>query len=246
MNSYPVLLFRSSLLMVMMMVSLVFIIGTSVVLIPFSYFVRYSYLRQWPRFVVFMAEVLCGIKYEVEGKENIPDGAVIIMSKHQSTWETLALQVIFQSPQTWVLKKELKWVPVFGFGVWLLETIAIDRKAGSSAVKQIIKEGSERLNRGISVVVFPEGTRVDPGKKGKYGIGGAVLASKSGFPVVPIAHNAGDFWKRRAIIKYPGTIQVVVGPVIESKGKKMSEINRETEEWIETKMHEISITPYEQ
>ncbi len=179
------------------------------------------------------------MRYQVEGVENIPEGNAVIMCKHQSTWETLALQVIFP-PQVWVMKRELLKVPFFGWGLAMLEPIAIDRKARGKARQQLIEQGTQRLEAGRWVVIFPEGTRIPPGKKGRYALGGASLAHSSGYPVVPMAHNAGEFWPRRQFTKQPGTIQVRIGPLIEGKDKSVEEINAEVEAWIEGQMQEIT------
>ena len=183
--------------------------------------------------------MLCGIRYQVKGRENIPEGAAIIFSKHQSTWETYALQLIFPA-QTWVLKRELMWVPFFGWGLALLKSIAIDRSSGRKAIKQIIDQGQKRLDEGIWITFFPEGTRVAPGHHKRWGIGGAILAEHSGFPVVPVAHNAGEFWGRREFLKKPGTIQVIIGPPLDPTGLKASEINHQVEQWMITVMEDIS------
>ncbi len=206
---------------------------------PFPFSVRYGFLSQWARFNLWWLKVTCGIRYQIEGRENIPERNAIVMSKHQSTWETLALQVIFP-PQVWVMKRELLKVPFFGWGLALLEPIAIDRKARGKARQQLIEQGTERLKNGRWVVIFPEGTRIAPGQKGRYALGGASLAQSSGYPVVPMAHNAGEFWSRRKFIKQPGTIQVRIGPMIESEGKTIEEINNEVESWIEGQMAEIT------
>lgn len=205
--------------------------------LPFRLLSRIASL--YARLIVGAVKVLCGIDYQVRGLENIPHGSGIIFCKHQSSWETYALQLFFPA-QVWVLKRELMWVPFFGWGMAALKPIAIDRSSGSKAVKQVIKQGKQRLADGIWVTIFPEGTRVAPGKSKKWGIGGAILAEKSGYPVVPVAHNAGEFWGRRKFIKQPGTIQVVIGPPLETRGLKASEINARAQAWMETTMAQIS------
>jgi 1-acyl-sn-glycerol-3-phosphate acyltransferase len=140
----------------------------------------------------------------------------------------------------WVLKQELMWVPFFGWGLAMLKPISIDRGAGRKAIKQIIAKGKQRLNDGIWVTIFPEGTRVAPGQHKRWGLGGAILAEHSGYPIVPVAHNAGEFWGRRKFLKRPGTIQVVVGPVIDSQGRSAAELNAQAEAWMNTAMAEIS------
>jgi 1-acyl-sn-glycerol-3-phosphate acyltransferase len=189
--------------------------------------------------MIWLLRVLCNLKYEVQGQQNIPDGAAIIFCKHQSTWETLALQQIFP-PQVWVLKRELFWVPFFGWALMSLGSVGIDRKSGRKAIRQIVKQGAYRLKQGRWIVIFPEGTRVAPGVRKRYGIGGAVLAEHSGFPVVPVAHNAGEFWPRRGLLKKPGTIKVVIGEPIQTNGRSAEEINKLAEEWIEATVAEIS------
>ena len=208
--------------------------------LPFS--LRYRIIRQWARMQVFLLKRLCGLDYRVEGREHLPNGAAIILSKHQSAWETMAFQEIFPQ-QTWVLKRELMWIPLFGWALALLRPIAIDRGAGRKAIEQVIEQGRERLQSGIWVVVFPEGTRVAPGTRRRYGIGGAVLAAETGYPIVPVAHNAGSFWPRRGFLKRPGTVRVVIGPVIDSHGKTAEELRRLAEEWIERTMVELEGKP---
>lgn len=223
-----------------MLISMLFFSVAGVTLyllfVPFS--IRYRFITQWSRFTLWWLNLTCGIDYEVEGEEQIPDQPAILFCKHQSTWETLALQQIFP-PQVWVLKRELMWLPLFGWAMATLKPIAIDRNAGRKAVKKIIEVGTERLRSGLWVVIFPEGTRVPPGETKRFGIGGALLAAKSGYPVIPVAHNAGEFWPRRAFLKKPGTVKVVIGSPIESKGRSAAEINQLAQEWIEKTMARI-------
>jgi 1-acyl-sn-glycerol-3-phosphate acyltransferase len=204
--------------------------------LPFP--VRYRIIRQWARWQVVLLKVLCRLDYRVEGREHLPAGAAIIFSKHQSAWETIVYQEIFPQ-QTWVLKRELLWIPFFGWALALLRPIAIDRGSGGKAIEQVVAQGRDRLRSGIWVVVFPEGTRVAPGTRRRYGIGGAMLAAETGYPVVPVAHNAGSFWPRRGFFKRPGTVRVVIGPVIEARSKTAEEIRDLAETWIENKMQEL-------
>ena len=206
-------------------------------LLPLS--VRDWLSRAWGNTNLWLMRVICGLKYRVKGAENLPQSAAIVMSKHQSSWETISLKGLLAKEQSWILKRELMWIPVFGWALASVPTIAINRKAGRRALKQIIKQGTKVLDQGRVVVVFPEGTRTAPGEKRKYGIGGAMLAEKSGYPIIPIAHNAGVFWKRRDLKKYPGTIDVVVGEPIETKGRKASEINSMVENWIEDQVAKL-------
>ena len=182
---------------------------------------------------------ICALDYTVRGRDNFPQGSCIVLSKHQSAWETIAFRWILPFDQAWVLKRELMKIPVFGWALAADNSIAIDRTAGRKAARQVIEQGLEQLKQGRTVVIFPEGTRVAPGSRKKYGLGGALLAAKSGLPVVPVAHNAGVFWRRRDLKKYPGTIQVVIGPPIESKHLSAAQINARTEEWIESTMLEL-------
>ena len=216
-----------------------------VLMLPAPFKWRSRLARSYAGFVLGALRVLCGIRHEVEGREHIPDRAAIIFSKHQSTWETYALQLLFP-PQCWVLKQELMWVPFFGWGLAALKPIAIDRSAGRKAVKAIVEQGTQRLQDGIWVTIFPEGTRVAPGTQKRWGVGGALLASQSGYPIVPVAHNAGEFWGRRSFAKKPGTIKVVIGPLIETQGKSASEINQQAEIWMNDTMARISNVPITQ
>lgn len=234
------MLFLRSLLFSATMISATLV--TSLVLIlcaPLPFRLRSGVARTYAMFVVGALKSLCGLDYQVRGREHIPQGPAIIFAKHQSTWETFALQLIFPA-QVWVLKRELMWLPFFGWGMATLRPISIDRSSGRKAVKQIVEQGRSRLEAGIWVTVFPEGTRVAPGQHKRWGMGGAILAEQTGYPVVPVAHNAGEFWARRAFVKRPGTITVVIGPTIETKGKKAAEINTEAQIWMQAAMAEIS------
>lgn len=185
-------------------------------------------------------DLMCGLKVVVEGKENLPDTPSVLMIKHTSTLETYGHVPMF--PRTsWVVKRELIWTPVVGWAIALvLDPIAINRGRGRSAVKQVIEQGKERLASGNWVTVFPEGTRVQPGETRKYGISGAALAHEAGVPIVPVAHNAGDFWRRREFVKRPGTVRFVIGPPIDASGRPPKETNLIVQDWIESKMREIS------
>ena len=233
--SRAILVLRAALFWVGMLMSTLVFAPLSLLTFPFPFVWRYRFISQWSRFNLWWLERCCALRYRVEGLENIPDGNGIIMAKHQSAWETLALQRIF-GPQAWVLKRELLWIPFFGWGLAMLEPIAIDRKAGRKAVRQVVEQGIRRLRAGRWVVIFPEGTRVAPGERGRYGMGGSLLAEHSGYPVIPVAHNAGEFWPRRGFIKYPGTIHVCIGPTIQPGGRSATEISALVEEWIEGRM----------
>ncbi|WP_295392040.1 1-acyl-sn-glycerol-3-phosphate acyltransferase [uncultured Thiodictyon sp.] len=189
--------------------------------------------RAWGMANLFALEYLCRLDYRITGLEHLPTTTVIVLCKHQSAWETIALRGLLPIDQTWVLKRELLRIPILGSALKRLLPIAIDRSAGRQAVKQLMKEGAQSLNAGRWVMIFPEGTRVAAGKRIPYSIGGALLAERTGYPVVPIAHNAGVFWGRRRFLKYPGTIDLVIGELIASKGKTAKEINATVEQWIE-------------
>ena len=187
---------------------------------------------------LWLLRVICGIRMEVRGAENIPKEPCIVLCKHQSAWETFALQTVFP-PQVWVLKRELLWLPFFGWGLALTSPIAIDRSKGKQAMRQLLEQGRDRLARGFCVVIFPEGTRMPYGVRGKYKIGGAMLGESTAAPVVPVAHNAGKFWGRNSFLKHPGTIVMSIGQPIAPAGLKADEINRRVEEWIENEMPKL-------
>ena len=216
-----------------------FILIPGYLLTPFSFKVRWAYMTQWARLVNWMLKVICGLSFEVINPENIPDQPVIFFCKHQSTWETIAMQRILPG-HVWVLKRELIWIPIFGLALLELESIAIDRKSGRKAIDQIVEKGIERLNNGRCIMIYPEGTRAAPGEIKKFGVGGPILAERSGYPVTLVAHNAGEYWRRRDMIKHAGVIKVVIGPTIESKGKTAAEIKAIAEKWMHETMDEIT------
>ena len=197
--------------------------------------IRFRLISGWSRAVIALAQVVLGIRYRVEGLEHLPSQPAIILAKHQSAWETLAFQVIFP-PQVLVLKRELLWIPFFGWGLALMSPISIDRRKGTSALKRMLAQGRERLSQGFWIAIFPEGTRVAPGTRGEYRVGGAWLAVKTGALVVPVAHNAGLFWRRNAFIKRPGTVTVLIGEPISPEGLTPEALNAQVEEWIESRM----------
>ncbi|MBU1425184.1 MAG: 1-acyl-sn-glycerol-3-phosphate acyltransferase [Gammaproteobacteria bacterium] len=202
---------------------------------PLKPHTRYRIATKISNSTLWLLRVICGIRMEVRGAENIPKQPCIVMCKHQSAWETFALQLVFPD-QVWVLKRELLLLPFFGWGLALTSPIAIDRSKGKQAMKQLLEQGKDRLERGFCVVIFPEGTRMPYGVRGKYKIGGAMLGESSGAPVVPVAHNAGKFWGRNSFLKHPGTIVMSIGQPVDPKGLKAEEINRRVEDWIEGEM----------
>ena len=199
---------------------------------PLPRMLRYRIISGWSCLVVWLARAILGIRWRVEGREHLPTRPAVILSKHQSAWETMAFQLIFP-PQVHVLKRELLWIPFFGWGLALMSPIAIDRSRGVAALRAIARRGRERLEQGFWVVVFPEGTRVRPGERRPYQLGGAWLAAAAGAPVVPVAHNAGLFWPRNAFLKRPGIVTVRIGPSIEAADRDPKTLNDLAEAWIE-------------
>jgi 1-acyl-sn-glycerol-3-phosphate acyltransferase len=205
-------------------------------LTPFLSF-RWRYrvvVQTWCRIAVWLATHVAGVRYAVQGAENIPEQPCVILAKHQSTWETFFLSAYFE-PLSQVIKRELLWVPFFGWALALLKPIAINRDNPKAALRQLAKQGHERLTQGTWVLIFPEGTRTPVGQDGKFSRGGAALAINADLPVLPIAHNAGSFWPKQGWAKYPGTIQVVIGaPMygVESGSRGAAELNQRAEAWI--------------
>lgn len=195
----------------------------------------------WTRMVLLLLRLICGIRHEVHGLEHIPDEPCILFCKHESTWETLALQSMF-SPQATLIKRELLNIPFFGWAFRLLRPIAINRKEPRAALKQLIREGRDRLNNGVWVLLFPEGTRTAPGEVKPFQMGGSVLAASADQPVLVIAHNAGSFWPAREFIKQPGTVQVRIGPPIDTTGMKAKEINERAHQLMQALTNELNQT----
>lgn len=192
----------------------------------------YAFLQQWGNINLVWLRLTCGIKSQVWGKENLDiSSPCIVLSNHQSTWETMYL-LAKMPPMSWVIKQELLNLPLFGWGMKQSSPIAIDRKAGTSAMEQIQTNGKIRLDAGNWVCIFPEGTRVSPEKKVRFKSGGAKLAVHAGYPICPVAHNAGECWPRNGLIKTPGTITVSIGPKIEVTGKTADQVIKEVETWI--------------
>ncbi len=211
----------------------------SLLTFPLSRLMRYRIISTWSRLMTRAATVLCGVRYRVIGAENIPREPCVILSKHQSAWETMALQSIFP-PQVWVMKRELLWIPFFGWGLAMLSPIAINRGSGSKALRQMAEQGAERLKAGFYIVIFPEGTRIVPGQRGVYHPGGAWLTVKTGALALPVAHNAGECWRKNAFIKRPGLITVSIGKPMVSTGLSAAELNQRIEAWIESEMPKLS------
>lgn len=192
----------------------------------------------WVRAMNWLLQVLCGLRFAVEGLGNIPERNAVALVKHSSAYETL-IQLLLFPRQTWVLKRELMWAPFLGWGLAVLHPIAIDRRGGRSAVGQVLSQGKQRLKQGLWVMVFPEGTRVPAGQTRRYGISGTLLAQQTGRLLVPVAHNAGDYWPRRGWRKRPGTVRFVIGPPVDPAGRDTREITNEIQAWIEEKVCEL-------
>jgi len=207
---------------------------------PFPFTIRSAIARNWGKSMLWVGRLVCGLDYVIEGRENIPAEPSIIMIKHTTVVETYTQLAIFP-PQTWVVKRELRWIPIFGWGLAAMRPIAINRSAGHAAVTQVIEQGRKLLGDGIWITIFPEGTRVPAGQTKKYGVSGAALARDAQCCILPVAHNAGDLWPRRGLKKKPGLIRFCIGPPIEPADRPPKETNLMVQDWIETKMREISV-----
>lgn len=200
---------------------------------------RMGIVKTWIAWSLACLRVTCGLGYTVEGTENIPENGFIVMSKHSSTWETLSIQWFFR-PLTWVVKRELTWIPFFGWALKAMNVIALDRGTGRKAINQLINESQRQMDAGRILMLFPEGTRVLPTQVKPFKLGGAIVSQRTGYAVLPIAHNAGEFWPRHSWIKWPGRIRVVIGPPIEPEGKTAEQIIREVGDWITEECNRIS------
>ena len=198
---------------------------------------RFMLVRVYAGTVLWVLKWSCGLDYRVEG-EALPPGAHVALWKHSSSWETMAMMVLFPR-QVWVLKRELLWIPVVGLGLRQMHAIAIDRKAGHSAVAQGVEQGKERRAEGNWVMIFPEGTRMAAGETRRYGVSGALLASEAGRLLVPVAHNAGSYWPRRGLMKKPGTVRVVIGSAVAPAGREVREVNEKIQAWVEATVRSL-------
>ncbi|MFN4264003.1 MAG: lysophospholipid acyltransferase family protein [Thioalkalivibrionaceae bacterium] len=219
--------------------TIIFGLFAPLVLWPLGWHGRYRVLSQWTRFNVWWLGLTCGLRYRVHGREHLSTpGGVVAMVKHQSAWETIALQQIVP-PQVWVLKRELMRIPFFGWTIRMVDPIPLDRSAGRAAMSRLLDEGRDRLARGLWVMIFPEGTRTPPGERAKYRAGGAILAVETGAPIVPIAHVSGRHWLRGTVAKRAGVIDVVIGPPIPTQGRRPNDVMLEVETWIESRVAEL-------
>ena len=205
---------------------------------------RYRLTVGWPRMVIWAAKALIGIRHEVRGAHNLPDAPAILLSKHQSSWETLFYPTYMPRELCYVFKRELLYLPFFGWGIGLLDMVHIDRRRGNDAFDHVVRQGARKLAQGRWIIMFPEGTRTPVGSQGRYKSGGARLAIRTGVPVVPIAVNSGECWPRRAFLKRPGLITVSIGAPIASEGKTPDQLSAEVERWIETEMRRLSPHAY--
>lgn len=206
---------------------------------PLPHRLRRRSVVPWVNFTIWLVKHVLGIPYRLLGAENIPAGACIVLCKHQSAWETLMLQEVFKDT-VFVWKKEIKYLPFFGWALAVTPMIETDRSASKASLKSLVDQGCDRLANGYTVIIFPEGTRSQPGSKNRYKAGGALLAVETGTPVVPVALNSGEFWGRNALFKTCGTVTVSVGPAIDPTGLTANEVTQRAEAWIEAEMARIS------
>jgi 1-acyl-sn-glycerol-3-phosphate acyltransferase len=209
--------------------------------------VRYAFAQKWLTLSIDAARVIMGIRYEVQGQENLPVGETspaILLVKHQSTYETFLMPAIMPHPLAYVFKKELLYVPFFGWSIGSLDMIHIDRSQRAKAFSKVVEQGQALLDRGVWVIMFPEGTRIPRGERGSYKTGGTRLAIATGAPVIPIAVTSAKCWPRKAFIKTPGVVDVSIGKPIPSVGRDAEELMREVEAWIEAEMHRLDPEAY--
>jgi 1-acyl-sn-glycerol-3-phosphate acyltransferase len=200
---------------------------------------RVGIIHFWIGYSLACLRLFCGLGYQVEGLENIPEHGFIVMSKHSSTWETIAIQRFFR-PMVWVVKRELTWIPFFGWALKSMNAIALNRGTGRKAINQLVQESRNSMDKGRILMLFPEGTRVPPGQSRPFKLGGAIVSQQTGYSVLPIAHNAGEFWPRHSWIKWPGTIRIVIGKPIDPEGKKPEQIIEEVARWVRAECERIS------
>ena len=235
-----ILFLRSLVFVLLMIVATVVWAPLCFLFAPLPYNKRYFLTGLWNRFVIGALRVICGVRYEVKGRENLPDAPAVLLSKHQSAWETVFLYYAMPRPLVYGFKKELLYIPFFGWGIALLRMIPIDRSKSKDAFAEVVRHGRQRLASGKWIIMFPEGTRIHVGKKGKYKSGGTRLAIETNVPVIPIALNSGECWPKNSFIKKPGLITVSIGKPIPSEGKTPGELMQQVENWIESEMRVIS------
>jgi 1-acyl-sn-glycerol-3-phosphate acyltransferase len=238
------LLLRSSLYLLLLVGTVIPWAVMCVLIAPLPLHWRYQFTVCWPRMGIIFGRWVCGMRYRWVGFENLPDGPCILLSKHQSAWETLLYPAYMPRELCFVYKRELHWVPFFGWGLALLRMVHIDRSKGSAAFESMVRQGTQKMAQGRWIIMFPEGTRIAVGKKGIYKTGGTRLATRLKVPVVPIAHNAGECWPRNSFVKKPGLITVSIGKPIPSEGLSPEQLMHKVESWIEAEMRRISPQVY--
>jgi 1-acyl-sn-glycerol-3-phosphate acyltransferase len=232
-------LLRSALYQLILVAVVIPYCGLVLCTAPLSRMARWRVIAGWPRFAFWLSKRLLRIDYEVHGREHIPGEPCVVLSKHQSAWETIAYTSIFP-PHVYVIKRELLWLPFLGWGLGLMSPIALDRGSRKIALQRMIHLGGERLKQGFSIMVYPEGTRIAVGRRGQYKLGGAVVAVNNGALALPVAHNAGLVWPRNSFAKYPGKVTVRIGPPIRTHGLTAEQVMRRAEEWIEGEMERLA------
>lgn len=231
-------LLRALVFYIVMAISILIGVAGILLMSPFPFPARFFVIQHWSKFMLVSCRWICGLKYEFEGLENIQNPPFIVFSKHESAWETVVFSGIFPM-NCFITKKELIYIPVFGWAFGLSNHIPIDRKQGIRSLKKVIEHGKKRLSKGISIILFPEGTRVPPGENPPFHAGGAALVKGTGSKIIPVAHNAGQCWRRNSFIKYPGIIRVKVGKPIDTTGMSAKQINKVAHEWIAHTMQEL-------
>jgi 1-acyl-sn-glycerol-3-phosphate acyltransferase len=235
--------------------SLLFMLWMAVTVVPwglavlvFSVFVRgapvYWLCAGWLRVAIAGCRVICGVQARVHGRENLPDGPAILLPKHQSTWETFAFPTLMPRPLAYVFKRELLYIPFFGWAMARMDMIHIDRNKRTEAWNRVAEQGRERMAQGNWVIMFPEGTRAARGEKGTYKNGGSRLAVTTGVPVIPIAVTSAVCWPRKSFLIRPGVVDVSIGKPISSEGRTADDLMREVEAWIEGEMRRLDPEAY--
>lgn len=235
--------------------SLLFILGQAIITLvyfPFTLLAFFLPARQkakliggWGWIVLKWLRLCCGTDYRIRGRENLPASPFVVLLNHQSAWETISLLYLLPA-NCWVLKKELLKIPVFGWGLALALPIAIDRGQPKAALRQLLTQGPERLRQGLAVVICPEGTRMPPGRPGQFNPGGSMLAVQAQVPLVPIAHNSGSFWINKGVVRYPGTIDLVIGEPIDTRNRSARDVNLQARDWIVATLEELESAPASQ
>lgn len=224
-------LIRSTVFIFGMTVSTLLWVVPSILARLLPYRLCFYIVSRWCAFNIFWLRITCGIRYEVSGLDNIPSQACVIMSNHQSTWETFAFPSIFPT-LTWVIKKELLYIPLFGWGIASTQPIALNRKQGQKSFQQLIKDGKAKLALGRFIIIFPEGTRIPYEEERPLKIGGFVLAKKAKTDILPVAHDAGRLWPRKGFLKTPGTIHLHIGKPIPTLGRSTQQLRDEYSRWL--------------